>query len=75
MMQFIHSVAVVVGLCLTAAPAFTQGAGSEWDILNQEVTSLYQKGQYDRAVVIARKALKVAEKNTALHSRKPGMHP
>ena len=41
----------------------SKGAGSEWDILNQEARSLYQKGQYDRAVVTARKALEVAEKN------------
>ena len=38
---------------LIATPAFSQGAGIEWDILNQEVMSLYQKGQYDRAVVVA----------------------
>ena len=40
-----------------------QGAGIEWEILNQEVKSLYQQGQYDRAVVVAKKALEVAEKN------------
>ena len=35
----------------------------DWDILCQEGESLYQKGQYDRAMVVAKKALEVAEKN------------
>ena len=38
-----------------------QGAGIEWDILNQEVMELYQQGKYDRAVVVAHKALEVAK--------------
>ena len=32
------------------------------EMLNKEATSLYQKFQYDRAVVVAKKALDVAEK-------------
>ena len=40
-----------------------QGAGIEWDILNQEVMELYQQGKYDRAVVVAQKALEVANEN------------
>ena len=40
-----------------------QGAGSEWKILNREFASLYQQGQYDSAVVVAKKALEIAEKN------------
>ncbi len=40
-----------------------QGAGIEWDILNQEVKELHQAGKYDRAVVVAWKALEVAEQN------------
>ena len=40
-----------------------EGAGIEWEILNQEVISLYEQGRYDRAVVVAKKALEVAEKN------------
>ena len=31
--------------------AFAQGAGNEWDILNQEVMELYRTGKYDGAVV------------------------
>ena len=35
----------------------------EWDILNQEVVKLYRMGKYDRAVVVAKKALGVAEES------------
>ncbi len=44
-------------------PVFAQGAGIEWDILSQEVAELYRTGKFERAVVVARKALEVAEKN------------
>ncbi len=40
-----------------------QGAGIEWEILNQEVIGLTRGGEYDRGVVVAKKALEVAEKN------------
>ncbi len=50
-------------LLLATPPVFAQGAGNEWDILNQEVMELYRTGKYDRAVVVAKKALAVAEKN------------
>jgi len=40
-----------------------QGAGIEWVILNREVEELYLAGEYDRAVVVAHKALQVAERN------------
>jgi tetratricopeptide (TPR) repeat protein len=40
-----------------------QGAGVEWRILNQEATELYNAGKYDRAVLVAQKALEVAEQN------------
>ena len=50
---------------LLAPPSvLTQGPGIEWDVLNQEFMELYQTGQYDRAVVVAQKALEVAEQNT-----------
>jgi len=50
-------------LLLTTPPVCAQGAGIEWDILNQEVTELYRGGEYDRGVVVAKKALEVAENN------------
>ncbi len=40
-----------------------QAAGSEWDTLNQEAMELYRTGRYDRGVLVAKKALEVAEKN------------
>ena len=42
---------------------FAEGAGVEWDILNDEVKELYRIGKYDRAVLVAKKALEVAEEN------------
>ncbi len=47
---------------LLGSGACAHGQGVEWEALNKEVLSLYQKGQYDRAVVVATKALDVAEK-------------
>ncbi len=49
-------------LLLFGAAASARAQGIEWETLNAEVISLYQKGQYDRAVVVAKKALDVAEK-------------
>ena len=45
---------------LLATPAAAQSG--EWEALNKEVESLYAEGEYDRAVVVAKKALGVAEK-------------
>ncbi|MCS6785458.1 MAG: tetratricopeptide repeat protein, partial [Thiobacillaceae bacterium] len=53
--------ALVCGVFPALAQA--QGAGIEWETLNQEVMELYRAGHYDRAVVVARKALQVAEQN------------
>ena len=49
-------------LSLAGAPSAAHAQGNEWEALNKEVMSLYRKGQYDRAVVVAKKALDVAEK-------------
>ena len=59
------SVAVIIifVLCLATSQVLAQGAGIEWETLNQEVVELYRAGQYDRAVKVAQAALKVAEKN------------
>ena len=37
--------------------------GTEWETLNEEVGSLYKQGHYDRAVVVAKKALAFAEES------------
>jgi tetratricopeptide (TPR) repeat protein len=42
---------------------FAEGADIEWDILSDEVKELYRTGKYGRAVVVAKKALEVAEEN------------
>jgi hypothetical protein len=36
--------------------------GIELDVLNDEAISLYKQGHYDRAVVVANKALRIAER-------------
>ena len=50
-------------LCLSTPPVLAEGAGIEWDVLNDEVLELYRTGKYDRGVVVAKKALEVAEQN------------
>ena len=55
-------VTVFLLLLLFGAAASAHAQGIEWEALNKEVMSLNQKGQYDRAVVVAKKALDVAEK-------------
>ena len=52
-------------MLLLAVPTLVhaKGAGIEWNILNQEVVELYQQGKYDRAVLVAEKALEVANAN------------
>ena len=50
-------------LQLGALNVFAQGAGIEWDTLNQEVLRLYRAGKYERAIIVAQEALKVAEDN------------
>ena len=63
MKRITPALAMLALLQMSALPAFSQGSGTEWEILIQEAQSLYQEGKYDRAVVVAKKALKVAEKN------------
>ena len=52
---------IAIAALLSSPSVFAQGAGIEWDILNDEVKELYRTGQYERAVVVGKKALKVAE--------------
>ena len=52
---------IAIAALLSSPSVFAQGAGIEWDILNDEVKELYRTGQYVRAVVVGKKALKVAE--------------
>lgn len=61
------AMALLVILLAAVPQVSAQGSGTEWKTLCQEVMSLYQNGQYDRAVVVAKKALEVAEKNVGLN--------
>ena len=61
MMRALRSMAIVVAALFVAGFAISQGI--EWETLNQEVMDLYRAGRYDRAVVVAKKALEVAERN------------
>lgn len=45
------------------ADAQSAGAGTEWKTLNDEASRLYRLGDYDRAIVVARKALEIATQN------------
>ena len=52
---------IALAALLSAPSVCAEGAGIEWDILNDEVKELYRTGRYARAVVVGKKALKVAE--------------
>ena len=45
-----------------AQPALPDGAGDEWEILNQEAMKYYDLRPYDRAGTVAKKGLGVAER-------------
>ena len=65
-MKMAKSVLVIFGfLHLCVSSAIADGAGLEWKILNQQVHDLYDAGMYGRAVVVAREALELAEKNAS----------
>ncbi len=63
MINRIRAFGVVAILLFTISAALAQGAGGEWDRLNQEVIEHYRAGEHDLAAAAARKALRVAEKN------------
>ena len=62
------SIKFIGPLLLVAALVITPAAhGEEWEILNEEVISLYEKGEYARATKVAKKALKVAEETLGVN--------
>jgi tetratricopeptide (TPR) repeat protein len=67
MINLVQVMALAAVLCLTGGPAYAQGAGIEWETLIEEVRTLYRAGRYDRAIMIAKKALEVAEKRVGLN--------
>ncbi len=59
-MKTTATVIAIAGLILaTVSQVHAQGA--EWESLTKEVRELYRTGNYERAVVVAKKALEVAE--------------
>jgi tetratricopeptide (TPR) repeat protein len=54
--------ALLILVVLFGAPACDDAQETEWESLNAEVMSLSRKGQYDRAAVVAKKSLEVAER-------------
>ncbi len=64
-MKYILAIAAAFLLLLSATPSvFAQDTTNEWNTLNQEVMKLYHAGEYSRAIIVAIKALEVAEENT-----------
>lgn len=57
----LQSIAVSLVLALSVSLSFAAGAGQEWRQLNQEVMSLYKQGKYEQALIVAKKALAMAE--------------
>ncbi len=52
---------LLVYLLAFGTGAVAHAQGKEWEKLNDEVMTLYRQGRYDQAVVVAKKALQVAE--------------
>ena len=49
-------------LCGLFSPFHAQSAGVEWDALQKKAQELIRSGKFDRALLVAQKALQVAEK-------------
>ncbi len=61
-MKTTATIIAIAGLILaTICPVHAQG--TEWERFTKEVMELYRTGEYERAVVAAKKALEVAERN------------
>ena len=58
MKRITPALAILALLQLSALPAFSQGAGAEWETLNQEAQTLYQEGKYDRVLEQSRRCLR-----------------
>jgi tetratricopeptide (TPR) repeat protein len=61
MRRILHLIVMTIMPCLATAQAPAQSAGVQWEALNQEARELYRTGQYGRAVMVAKEALKLAE--------------
>ena len=56
-------IASLLLLSLGTMHVYADGAGIEWDILNQEANDLSRQGECTRAVVVAKEAIYVAVEN------------
>ena len=62
MKGFVTCTLAVLFSLICASPIYAQGAGSEWDKLNQESLKLSQELKFDAAIVVAKQAVEVAER-------------
>lgn len=53
----------VAAVIIVSMGHWANAQGIEWEIYTDEVKTLYNQGQYDRAVIVAQKALQIAEHN------------
>ena len=60
-------ISLLVFLFMFWTGAIAHAQDTEWGTLNDEVKSLFRQGLYDRAVVVAKKALQVAEQTKGLN--------
>jgi Flp pilus assembly protein TadD len=61
MKTILHLIVMTTMLYLVTGQAHAQGAGVKWETLNKEAKELSRAGQYERAVMVAKEALKLAE--------------
>ena len=59
MQRTMTALAALLLMLSTGTTAYTQGTA--WKTLNDDAMALYKQGHYDRAVVVAKEALQVAE--------------
>ena len=59
----LSSVLAAAMMTFVTQDAFAEDDGDNWDVLNQEAHEFFRAGEYDRAVVAAKKALEIAEEN------------
>jgi len=57
------TLAIVFCWVVFSQSVFAEGAGIEWDILNDEAFKQYQEGNYSKAILIAKQALEIAVEN------------
>ena len=54
---------LLIFCCALLLSGLAVAQSDEWNSLIQETWALHQQGKYDRAVVVAKKALEIAERD------------